>query len=114
MKSADHCFTKLLPASNLLKLPVIHLYREAEIQACWRAEKLFKMLWISCLRQEGEDTAAVTHDANALFAGPEKSIQVSHRHAVADVERCTPRQQPGKFGKNSSLEEFTEILDSVL
>ena len=62
MQAPAHELAELLPGFYLLILTTVHLHCEAEIQPRRRTEKLFKMLWIGGLRQEGEDPPSVVVD----------------------------------------------------
>ena len=62
IQSPANSLAELLPVLHLLILSTIHLHCKTKIQPRWRAEKLFKMLWISSLWQEGENPPSVIVD----------------------------------------------------
>src|SRR5579859_7974109 len=54
--------------------------------------------------------AAIPHETNTSLAGPEKGVQITHWHAIADDESRSCGEQCCQFCKDSSFKRLSEML----
>src|SRR5581483_2358393 len=56
---------------------------------------------------------AIPHETNTSLAGPEKGVQVTHRHAIANDESRPCGEQSCQFCKDSPFKRFSEMLHRI-